>query len=167
MKYIKKFNESSKEEEFDIEYIRHCFADIIDEFDIKIEDKSFKEWHGLGITQRGNDDSVDVEEYTEVPCLQISIDLPRINGRIAFGEEKPSEMERQFGLCHSIEDLVKASSDLARILETADVAVKRLSDEFPEYRFSNRFIDDKLKSRVLYKTKSDGEQPKMFITITK
>lgn len=167
MKYIKKFNESSKEEEFDIEYIRHCFADISDEFNLKIEDKSFKEWHGLGIPMEENDDSVDVEEYTEVPCLQISIDLPRINGRIAFGEEKPSEMERQFGLCHSIEDLVKASTDLARILETVDVAVKRLSDEFPEYRFSNRFIDDKLKSRVLYKTKSDGDRPKLFITIAK
>ena len=115
MKYIKKFNESSKEEGFDVEYIRHCFADIIDEFDIKIEDKSFKEWHGE------NDDSVDVEEYTEVPCLQISIDLPRINGRIAFGEEKPSEMERQFGLCHTIEDLIKASSDLTKILEIKSV----------------------------------------------
>lgn len=161
MKYIKKFNESSKEEEFDIEYIRHCFADISDEFDIKIEDKSFKEWHGE------NDDSVDVDEYTEVPCLQISIDLPRINGRIAFQGEAISEMERQFGLCNAIEDLVKASSDLARILETVDVAVKRLSDEFPEYRFSNSFIDDKLKSRVLYKTKSDGDKPKLFITIAK
>ena len=161
MRYIKKFNESSKEEEFDIEYIRHCFADISDEFDIKIEDKSFKEWHGE------NDDSVDVDEYTEVPCLQISIDLPRINGRIAFQGEAISEMERQFGLCNAIEDLVKASSDLARILETVDVAVKRLSDEFPEYKFSNNFIDDKLKSRVLYKTKSDGDRPKLFITISK
>jgi len=161
MKYIKKFNESSKEEGFDVEYIRHCFADIIDEFDIKIEDKSFKEWHGE------NDDSVDVEEYTEVPCLQISIDLPRINGRIAFGEEKPSEMERQFGLCHTIEDLIKASSDLTKILETADVAIKRLNDEFPEYKFSNNNIDANLKSRVLYMTRSDGDKPKMFITITK
>lgn len=161
MRYIKKFNESSKEEGFDVEYIRHCFVDIIDEFDIKIEDKSFKQWHGE------NDDSVDVDEYTEVPCLQISIDLPRINGRIAFQGEAISEMERQFGLCNAIEDLVKASSDLARILETVDVAVKRLSDEFPEYRFSNDFIDDKLKSRVLYRTKSDGDRPKLFITISK
>lgn len=155
MKHLKRFNES-KEEEFDVEYIRHCFVDIIDEFDIKIEDKSFKEWHGE-----------NEEDFTEVPCLQIAIDLPRINGRIAFGEEKPSEMESQYGLCHAIEDLVKSSADLARILETVDVAVKRLSDEFPEYKFSNNHIDDKLKSRVLYKTKSDGDKPKLFITITK
>jgi hypothetical protein len=39
MKHLKRFNES-KEEEFDIEYIRHCFVDIIDEFNLKIEDKS-------------------------------------------------------------------------------------------------------------------------------
>ena len=156
MKYIKKFNESSKEEEFDIEYVRHCFADISDEFNLKIEDKSFKEWHGE-----------NEEEYAEVPCLLISIDLPRLNGRIAFGEEKPSEMETQFGLCHTIEDLIKASSDLAKILETVDVAIKRLNDEFPEYKFSNKHIDDKLKSRVLYMTRSDGDRPKMFIAISK
>jgi hypothetical protein len=155
MKHLKRFNES-KEEEFDQEYIRHCFVDIIDEFNLKIEDKSFKEWHGE-----------NEEESTDVHCLQISIDLPRINGRIAFGGEELSEFEKQYGLCHGIEALVKASSDLAKILETVDVAVKRLSDEFPEYKFSNNHIDDKLKSRVLYKTKSDGEQPKMFITITK
>jgi len=154
MKHLKRFNES-KEEEFDQEYIRHCFADISDEFNLKIEDKSFKEWHGE-----------NEEESTEVHCLQIVIDLPRLNGRIAFVGEV-SEFEKQFGLCHGIEDLVKASSDLAKILETVDVAIKRLSDEFPEYKFTNNHIDDKLKSRVLYATKSDGDKPKMFITITK
>ena len=154
--FDRRLNEN-KEEEFDQEYIRHCFADISDEFNLKIEDKSFKEWHGEEI----------VEEFTIVPCLQITIELPRLNGRIAFGEEKPSERENQYGLCHTIEDLIKASSDLARILETVDVAIKRLNDEFPEYKFSNNHIDDKLKSRVLYKTKSDGDKPKMFITITK
>ena len=155
MKYIKRFNES-KEEEFDQEYIRHCFADISDEFNLKIEDESFKEWHGE-----------NEEESTEVPCLQITIDLPRLNGRISFGGEAISESEKQFGLCHAIEDLVKASSDLARIIETVDVAVKRLSDEFPEYKFSNNHIDDKLKSRVLYATRLPSDLPKMFITITK
>ena len=153
MKHLKRFNEN-KEEEFDIEYIRHCFVDIIDEFNLKIEDKSFKEY-----------DMTD-KVHTEVPCLQIVIDLPRLNGRIAFVGEV-SEFEKQFGLCNAIEDLIKASSDLAKILETVDVAIKRLSDEFPEYKFTNNYIDDKLRSRVLYATKSDGDKPKMFITITK
>jgi len=154
MKHLKRFNENNKEEEFDVEYIRHCFVDIIDEFNLKIEDKSFKEY-----------DMTD-KVHTEVPCLQIVIDLPRLNGRIAFVGEV-SEFEKQFGLCNAIEDLVKASSDLAKILETVDVAIKRLSDEFPEYKFTNNYIDDKLRSRVLYATKSDGDKPKMFITITK
>jgi hypothetical protein len=153
MKHLKRFNES-KEEEFDVEYIRHCFVDIIDEFNLKIEDKSFKEY-----------DMTD-KVHTEVPCLQIVIDLPRLNGRIAFVGEV-SEFEKHFGLCNAIEDWVKASSDLAKILETVDVAIKRLSDEFPEYKFTNNYIDDKLRSRVLYATKSDGDKPKMFITITK
>jgi hypothetical protein len=153
--FDRRLNEN-KEEEFDQEYIRHCFADISDEFNLKIEDESFKEWHGE-----------NEEESTEVPCLQITIELPRLNGRIAFGEEKPSEREKQYGLCHTIEDLIKASSDLTRILETVDVAIKRLNDEFPEYKFSNNNIDTNLKSKVLYMTRSDGDQPKMFITITK
>ena len=154
MKHLKRFNES-KEEEFDVEYIRHCFVDIIDEFNLKIEDKSFKEY-----------DMTD-KVHTEVPCLQITIDLPRLNGRIAFVGEEISDIQKQYGLCHVIEDLVKASSDLARIIETVDVAVKRLSDEFPEYKFSNNHIDDKLKSRVLYATRLPSDLPKMFITITK
>jgi hypothetical protein len=151
--FDRRLNES-KEEEFDVEYIRHCFVDIIDEFNLKIEDKSFKEY-----------DMTD-KVHTEVPCLQIVIDLPRLNGRIAFVGEV-SEFEKQYGLCNAIEDLVKASSDLAKIVETVDVAIKRLSDEFPEYKFTNNYIDDKLRSRVLYATKSDGDKPKMFITITK
>jgi len=154
MKHLKRFNES-KEEEFDQEYIRHCFADISDEFNLKIEDKSFKEWHGE-----------NEEESTDVHCLQITIDLPRLNGRIAFGGEELSEMEKQFGLCHGIEDLVKASSDLAKILETVDVAIKRLSDEFPEYKFSNNHIDDNLKSRVLYKTNSDGGNQEFYMRLS-
>ena len=154
MKHLKRFNES-KEEEFDVEYIRHCFADIIDEFDFKIEIKQMDMLAGRSTKMR------------MAPCVLIEIALPRLNGRIAFAGEEISDIQKQYGLCHTIEDLVKASSDLAKIIETVDVAVKRLSDEFPEYKFSNNHIDDKLKSRVLYMTRSDGDQPKMFITITK
>ena len=82
MKHLKRFNES-KEEEFDVEYIRHCFVDIIDEFNLKIEDKSFKEY-----------DMTD-KVHTEVPCLQIVIDLPRLNGRIAFVGEEISDIQKQ------------------------------------------------------------------------
>jgi hypothetical protein len=148
---IKKFNENADEEKFDIESIKQCFADLTDEFDINIEDKSFKEWYGE-----------NEEEFTEVPCLQITIELPKLNGRVSFLDDK---RELRFG--NHINDLIEASSDLNKIFKGVNIAISRLSGEYPEYKFDNNFIDDKLKSKVLYRTSSDTQNPKFTITITK
>ena len=147
-----KINENieNKEEEFDIECIRNCFADLTDEFDINIEDRSFKEWHGE------NED-----EFTEVPCLQITIELPKLDGRVSFLNDK-----REWSGNH-ISDLIEASSDLNKIFKGVNIAISRLSGEYPEYKFDNNFIDDKLNPRVLYRTAYDRQNPKFTITITK
>ena len=145
-------NNENKEEEFDIECIRNCFADLTDEFDINIEDKSFKEWHGEEI----------VEEFTVVPCLQITIELPKLDGRVSFLNDK---RELRFG--NHINDLIEASSDLNKIFKGVNIAISRLSGEYPEYKFDNNFIDDKLNPRVLYRTAYDTQDPKFTITITK
>lgn len=145
-----KINENN-EEEFDIECIRSCFADLTDEFDINIEDKSFKKWHGE------NED-----EFTVVPCLQITIELPKLDGRVSFLNDK---RELRFG--NHINDLIEASSDLNKIFKGVNIAISRLSGEYPEYKFDNNFIDDKLNSRVLYRTSSDTQNPKFTITINK
>ena len=148
----KKINENNenKEEEFDIECIRNCFADLTDEFDINIEDRSFKEWHGE------NED-----EFTEVPCLQITIELPKLDGRVSFLNDK-----REWSGNH-ISDLIEASSDLNKIFKGVNIAISRLSGEYPEYKFDNNFIDDKLNPRVLYRTAYDRQNPKFTIAITK
>lgn len=151
---IRKFNESN-EEEFDIECIRNCFADLTDEFDINIEDKSFKEY-----------DMRD-KVHTEVPCLQITIELPKLNGRVSFLNDVVKDVEREWGFGNHINDLIEASSDLNKIFKGVNTAISRLSGEYPEYKFDNGFIDDKLKSRVLYRTDSDRQKPKFTITITK
>ena len=143
-------NNENKEEEFDIECIRNCFADLTDEFDINIEDKSFKEWHGE------NED-----EFTVVPCLQITIELPKLDGRVSFLNDK-----REWSGNH-ISDLIEASSDLNKIFKGVNIAISRLSGEYPEYKFDNNFIDDKLNPRVLYRTAYDRQNPKFTITITK
>ena len=154
----KKINENNenKEEEFDIECIRNCFADLTDEFDINIEDRSFKEWHGE------NDDSVQCDEFTVVPCLQITIELPKLDGRVSFLNDK---RELRFG--NHINDLIEASSDLNKIFKGVNIAISKLSGEYPEYKFDNNFIDDKLNPRVLYRTAYDTQDPKFTITITK
>jgi hypothetical protein len=151
---IRKFNES-QEEEFDIECIRNCFADLTDEFDIIIEDKSFKEY-----------DMTD-KVHTEVPCLQITIELPKLNGRVSFLNNVVRDIEREWGFGNHINDLIEASSDLNKIFKGVNTAISRLSGEYPEYKFDNNFIDDKLKSKVLYRTDSDRQKPKFTITITK
>lgn len=143
-------NNENKEEEFDIECIRNCFADLTDEFDINIEDKSFKEWHGE-----------NEEEFTVVPCLQITIELPKLDGRVSFLNDK-----REWSGNH-ISDLIEASSDLNKIFKGVNIAISRLSGEYPEYKFDNNFIDDKLNPRVLYRTAYDRQNPKFTITITK
>ena len=144
-------NNENKEEEFDIECIRNCFADLTDEFDINIEDRSFKEWHGEEI----------VEEFTVVPCLQITIELPKLDGRVSFLNDK-----REWSGNH-ISDLIEASSDLNKIFKGVNIAISKLSGEYPEYKFDNNFIDDKLNPRVLYRTAYDTQDPKFTITITK
>jgi len=153
---IRKFNES-QEEEFDIECIRNCFADLTDEFDISIEDKSFKEWGG----------NEEDHRYTKVPCLQITIELPKLNGRVSFLNDVVRDIEREWGFGNHINDLIAASSDLNKIFKGINIAISRLSGEYPEYKFDNNFIDDKLKSKVLYRTDSDRQKPKFTITITK
>jgi hypothetical protein len=156
MKHIRKFNENVDEEKFDIESIKQCFSDLTDEFDIKIEDKSFKEWHGK------NED-----KSTDVHCLQITIDLPKLNGRVSFLNDVVRDIEREWGFGNHINDLIKASSDLNKIFSGVNIAISRLSGEYPEYKFDNNFVDQKLKSRVLYRTESDSQKPKFIITITK
>lgn len=144
MRRIKKFNESV-EEGFDIEYIKHCFADLNDEFGIEVK---------------------EIDAYYN-KNLQIVVELPRLNGRIAFNDEEVTDIESRFGLNHSISDLITASENLNKILELVDISVKRLSDEHPEYKFSNNDIDVNHKSKIQYRTKSDGDKPKLFITISK
>jgi hypothetical protein len=148
MKHIRKFNENI-EEKFDIETIKQCFSDLTDEFDIKIEDKSFK------------------DKSTDVHCLQITIELPKLNGRVYFLDNVARDIEREWGFANHINDLIQASSDLNKIFSGVNIAISRLSGEYPEYKFDNDFIDQKLKSRVLYRTEGDSHQPKLIITITK
>ena len=149
-------NNENKEEEFDIECIRNCFADLTDEFDINIEDKSFKEWHGE------NED-----EFKVVPCLQITIELPKLDGRVSFLKDVVRDIEREWGFGNHINDLIEASSDLNKIFKGVNIGISRLSGEYPEYKFDNNFIDDKLKSKVLYRTSLTTTNPKFTITITK
>ena len=61
---IKKFNEGV-DDGFDIDYINQCFAELSDEYDLKME-----------------------EVESERKYLQISMDLPRLNSEIVLTEDE-------------------------------------------------------------------------------
>ena len=141
---IKKFNESVDEEGFDIEYINQCFAELSDDFRVN--------------TGTLTDDGVDL--------FILTVELPKLNGRISFGDVK-DEFRKSRGLEHSLSDLIKNSEDLTKILKLCDISVRRLSDEYPNYKIGVNHIDDKLKTRINYMTKTDTSQPYLSIIISK
>jgi hypothetical protein len=141
---IKKFNESTDEEGFDIEYINQCFAELSDDFRVN--------------TRTLTDDGVDL--------FILTVELPKLNGRISFSDVK-DEFRKSLGLEHSLSDLIKNSEDLTKILKLCDISVRRLSDEYPNYKIGVNHIDDKLKTRINYMTKTDTSQPYLSIIISK
>lgn len=134
-----RLNEST-EEDFDVEYIRNCFADISDEFDLTIKEE---EEYGSGY------------RWGTPKHVKVLIELPRLYGKIAFDDETISGS----GPKHSISSLIKASANLNRILEMVDLSIKRLTEEYPEYKFTN--------NELLYRTREDSTSPRLLITITK
>jgi len=141
---IKKFNESTDEEGFDIEYINQCFAELSDDFRVN--------------TRTLTDDGVNL--------FILTVELPKLNGRISFSDVK-DEFRKSLGLEHSLSDLIKNSEDLTKILKLCDISVRRLSDEYPNYKIGVNHINDKLKTRINYMTKTDTSQPYLSIIISK
>ena len=142
MKHIRKFNEG-KDDDFDIEYIKTCFAELIDDFEVTMEQK----------------------HLLSGKLFKITITLPRLNGRISLNGE--STIRASWGLENSLKTLIQNSKDLTKILELCDISINRLSDEYPEYKIGYNEIDDDLKTRVYYRTKSDTDTPYLTIIIAK
>lgn len=148
---FRRLNESA-EGDFDVEYIRNCFADISDEFDLTIKEE---EEYGSGYS------------WGTPKHVKVEVKVPKLSGKIVFDDEQigdePScirwRTAARYGLKHSISDLIKASADLNRILEMVDLSIKRLTEEYPEYKFTD--------NELLYRTRQDSDSPRLLITITK
>lgn len=138
---IRKFNEST-DEEFDIDYIQQCFAELSDEYDFKIR-----------------------EVKSERKYIQIEIKLPRLNSEIVLTDD---EIGNSFyALKNTLPNLIKNSEELTKILKLAKISIARLLDEYPNYAITFKEIDDNLRTKVQYVTKSNGDEPKLFVTICK
>lgn len=142
---IKKFNESSDEEGFDIEYINQCFAELSDEYDFEItEVKSGREY------------------------VKIEINLPRLHAEIVQKKNADDSM-KMFGdiFTNTLPNLIKNSEELTKILKLAKISIDRLLDEYPNYSISFKEINDNFRTRVEYSPKSVWDQPKLIVTIGK
>lgn len=140
---FRRLNESA-EGDFDVEYIRNCFADISDEFDLTITEE---EEYGSGYS------------WGTPKHVKVEVKVPKLSGKIVFDDEQIGYLEARYGLKHSISNLIKASADLNRLLEMVDLSIKRLTEEYPEYKFTD--------NELLYRTRQDSDSPRLLITITK
>lgn len=139
---IRKFNEST-EDGFDIDYINQCFAELSDEYDLKIE-----------------------EVESERKYLQISMDLPRLNSEIVLTEDEMDIRNVYFKFKNTLPNLIKNSEELTKILKLTKISIDRLLDEYPNYAITFKEIDDKFRTKVQY-TASTSIPPKLFVTICK
>ena len=139
---IKKFNEGV-DDGFDIEYINLCFAELSDEYDLKME-----------------------EVESERKYLQISMDLPRLNSEIVLTEDEVDIRNVYFKFKNTLPNLIKNSEELTKILKLTKISIDRLLDEYPNYAITFKEIDDKFRTKVQY-TASTSIPPKLFVTICK
>lgn len=118
MKHLKRFNENV-EDDLDIEYIKHCFADLSDDPECRLEYETHEDhingWFGFKIAELK-------KKYGQY--VSISFNIPRITkGR-------------------SIEKMVENSERIALVVKSLDTAVKRLKDEYPSYKINIDYEED-------------------------
>jgi hypothetical protein len=114
MKHLKRFNENA-EDDLDIEYIKHCFADLSDDTECGLE----YETHEDHINGWSAELTKKYGQY-----VSISFNIPRITkGR-------------------SIEKMVENSERIALVVKSLDIAVKRLKDEYPNYKINIDYEED-------------------------
>lgn len=103
MKHLKKFNEN-KEEGLDIEYIKHCFSDLID------------------------DEICDVEfhEMSDFNSVLIQVGINRV---IKGMEKSDSDYEYDINMDHLQENIDRMSYVSKRIVS----GIKNLQEEYPNY----------------------------------
>lgn len=127
---IRKFNESNNEEEIDVEYISHCFADLLDA-GAELKEKEF-------ITPYGNR-----------KCVELSFDIKTevILGNAWF--VNIGRMNREFiSRRNKLSDYIDNQNYNNNILQKVKIAFIQLSDEYPNYKLYPVIVGNKLEIRI-------------------
>ena len=112
MKHLKRFYENVNDE-LDIEYVKHCFADLSDDPECNVEYETHETHDAL---------FVNVREYVD-----LSIDVPKLT---------------KGGGSMKFEKMIENSERIALVVKSVDIAIKRLKDEYPSYNIKIDYEED-------------------------
>jgi hypothetical protein len=117
MKHLKRFYENVNDE-LDIEYIKHCFADLSDDPECNVEYETHEDF----LRDNPNNPYYDGVEYVD-----LSIDVPKLT---------------KGGGSMKFEKMIENSERIALVVKSVDIAIKRLKDEYPSYNINVDYIED-------------------------
>lgn len=115
MKHLKKFNESG-EESLDVEYIKHCFNDLVESSQYN-EDDETGEYRWIH-----NGEEVGENEKDPHSCV-IFMNCP--DYFMKFTED---------GYRGDISEFIEVNNNLAKFLQKLNGAINNLKEEYPNYK---------------------------------
>ena len=118
MKHLRKFNESG-EESLDVEYITHCFNDMVE---YAYNDFTHVERGTPGEYRWMNSEEQEVKEDEKPTDCNIFVDCPQLG--IKFTPD---------GYKGQISDFIEFNSDMNKFLLKLNGSINNLKDEFPNY----------------------------------
>jgi len=122
---IRKFNESNNEEAIDVEYISHCFADLLDE-GAELNESEFITPHGL------------------IGCVEFIFHIKK-----EVSLDDTGRMNREFiSRKNKLSDYIDNQNYNNNILQKVKIAFIQLSDEYPNYKLYPVIQGNKLKVRI-------------------
>lgn len=116
MKRLRRFDEASSNE-IDAEYVRNCFADLIDSGKAKAVEKS-----------SNNIFSAAYGSWIEIHCLVEFPDEPKL------GDNPKSKLGASWlANTRKIGDSIKRLEEAAAAMREIEICIERLADEYPDY----------------------------------
>jgi hypothetical protein len=135
---IRKFNESNNEEEIDVEYISHCFADLLDA-GAELKEKELITPYG----NRRGPGGTTMLKYVEL--------IFHIKTEVSLGDTggKNNLVWREFiSRRNKLSNYIDNQNYNNNILQKVKIAFTQLSDEYPNYKLYPVIEGNKLKVRI-------------------
>ncbi len=135
---IRKFNESNNEEEIDVEYISHCFADLLDA-GAELKEKELITPYG---NRRGPGGTTMLKYVELIFDIKTEVSLGDTGG-------KNNLVWREFiSRRNKLSNYIDNQNYNNNILQKVKIAFIQLSDEYPNYKLYPVIVGNKLEVRI-------------------